>query len=92
MNVEVLSPIISNRAPLDIFRKTGRPIEGGLNTLAACDSTFVRDPLLGLCLGCGSRLYWKLEHRCFLPFNHVCQEHDLPIWKFQRIMMRSAIW
>jgi hypothetical protein len=23
--------------PLDIFRKTGRPMEGGLNSLAACD-------------------------------------------------------
>jgi hypothetical protein len=60
-----------------------------LNTLPACDSTYVGDPFLGLRLGCGSRLGRKLEHCCFLIFNHVCQEHDLPIWKFQRIMMGS---
>jgi hypothetical protein len=69
MNVEALSAIISNRAPVDIFRKTGRPIEGGLNTLPACDSTDVRDPFLGLRLGCGSGLRRKLEHRCFLMFK-----------------------
>jgi hypothetical protein len=33
----------------------------------------------------------ELEHRCFLPFDHVCQQHDLPIWKFKRIMMTSRI-
>src|ERR1700681_182797 len=64
---------------------------GGPNTLAGCESADVRDPLLSLRLGCGSRLCWKLEHRCFLPFKHVCQEHDLPIWKFQRIMMGSRV-
>src|SRR6202022_636920 len=57
-------------------RKIGRPIEGGPNTPAGCqpadcESADVCDPFLGLCLGCGSRLCWKLEHRCFLPFKHV---------------------
>jgi hypothetical protein len=57
-------------------RKTGRPIKGGPNTPAGCEpadceSADVCDPFLGLCLGGGSRLYWKLEHRCFLPFKHV---------------------
>ena len=57
---------------LDIpSRKTGRPIEGGLNTLPACDSTYVRDPFLGLRLGCGSGLRRKLEHCCFLTFEQV---------------------
>src|SRR3984893_4305937 len=77
-------------------RKIGRPIEGGPNTPAGCqpadcESADVCDPFLGLCLGCGSRLCWKLEHRCFLPFKHVRQEHDLPIWKLQRIMMGSRV-
>ena len=67
------------------------PIEGGLNTLRACDSTYVRDPFLGLRLGCGSGLRRKLEHCCFLTFNHVRQEHDLPVWKLQRIMMGSRV-
>jgi hypothetical protein len=52
-------------------RKIGRPIEGGPNTLAGCESADVRDPLLSLCLGCGSRLCWKLEHCCFLMFKQV---------------------
>src|SRR3984893_15739345 len=72
-------------------RKIGRPIEGGLNALPACDSADVRDPFLSLNFGCGSRLCWKLQHRCFLPFKHVRQEHDLPIWKFQRIMVGSRV-
>jgi hypothetical protein len=47
----------------------------------------VRDPFLGLRLGCGSRLCRKLEHCRFL----ICQAHDLPIWKFQRIVMRQLL-
>ena len=47
----------------------------------------MQNPFLSLHLDRGSRLCWKLEHRCFLPFNYVCQEHDPPIWEFQRIMM-----
>src|ERR1700730_17637672 len=52
-------------------RKIGRPGEGGPNTPAGCESADVRDPFLGLCLGCGSRLCWKLEHCCFLMFKQV---------------------
>jgi hypothetical protein len=29
----------------------------------------------------------KLEHCCFLTFKHVSQAHDLPVWKFQRVVM-----
>lgn len=57
--------------PGNMFRKIGRPIEGGLNTLATCESADVRDPFLGLRLGCGSRLCRKLEHCCCLTFKHV---------------------
>src|ERR1700722_8707021 len=32
-------------------RKLGRPVEGGPNTLAGCESADVRDPFLSLCLG-----------------------------------------
>jgi hypothetical protein len=91
MNVEVLSAIISNRAPVEYLTKQAARFEGGLNTLPACGSTYVRDPLLGLRLGCGSRLCGKLEHPCLLPFNHVSQAHGLPVWKFQRIVMRSPV-
>src|SRR5215510_13246523 len=52
-------------------RKTGRPIEGGLNTVAACKSADQRDPFLGCRFGCGSRLCRKLEHCCFLIFKQV---------------------
>jgi len=47
------------------------PIEGGPNTHAACESADVRDPSLGLRLGCGSGLCRKLEHCCFLTLKHV---------------------
>jgi hypothetical protein len=52
-------------------RKIGRPVEGGPNTLAGCESADVRDPFLGLRLGCGSRLGRKLEYCCFLMFKQV---------------------
>ena len=56
-----------------VARKIGRPIEGGLNTVAACKSADVRDAFLGLGLrlGCGSGLCRKLEHCCFLIFKQV---------------------
>ena len=71
--------VVLQLAPVNIFRKIGRPIEGGLNTLATCKSADVRDPFLGLRLGCGSGLCRKLEHRCFLTFNRVGQGHDLAV-------------
>jgi hypothetical protein len=51
--------------------KIGRPIEGGLNTVAACKSADQRDPFLGCRFGCGGRLCRKLEHCCFLIFKQV---------------------
>ena len=54
-----------------VARKIGRPIEGGLNTAAACKSADVRDAFLGLRLGYGSRMCRKLEHCCFLIFKQV---------------------
>jgi hypothetical protein len=33
----------------------------------------------------------ELEHCCFLTFEHVSEEHDLPVWKFQRIVMCSRV-
>src|SRR5262245_9695027 len=51
--------------------QTGRPIEGGLNTVAACKSADQRDPFLGCRFGCGSRLCRKLEHCCFLICKQV---------------------
>ena len=78
-----ITPPTSTPSPATCsFCKIGRPIEGGLNTLAARESTDVRDPFLGLRLGFGSRLDRKLEHHCFLIFKHVGQQHELPVWKF----------
>jgi hypothetical protein len=56
-----------------------------------CKSTDVRNPLLGFNLSRRARLRRKLEHRCFLTCKHVGQQRDLPIGKFQRIMMRSRV-
>jgi hypothetical protein len=54
-----------------LARKIGRPIEGSLNTVAACKSADQRDPFLGCRFSCGSRLCRKLEHCCFLIFKQV---------------------
>jgi hypothetical protein len=56
-----------------------------------CKSTDVRNPLLSFYLSRRARLRRKLEHRCFLTCKHVGQQRDLPIGKFQRIMMRSRV-
>ena len=47
----------------------------------------MRNPFLGFRFGHRNRLRRKLEHRCFLIFQQFSQQHHLPIWKFQRIMM-----
>jgi hypothetical protein len=54
-------------------------------------STDVRNAFLDFCFRGGNRLRRKLEHRCFLTFQDVGQQHHLPIRKFQRIMMRSSL-
>ena len=50
-------------------------------------STDVRNALLGFDFGSCNRLRRKLQHRCFLTFKQISQQHRLPIGKFQRIMM-----
>jgi hypothetical protein len=42
---------------------------------------------LGFRLGWGRAFCGKLEHCCFLTFEHVSEKHDLPVWKLQGIMM-----
>jgi hypothetical protein len=42
-------------------------------------------------VGCGNGLRRKLENRCFLTFKHVSQQHGLPVWKLQGIMMGSRV-
>src|SRR6516164_7914262 len=51
------------------------------------ESADQRDPFLGRRFRGSSRLCWKLKHHRFLMFKQVGQEHDLPVRKFQRIMM-----
>src|SRR5206468_2261688 len=43
--------------------------------------------LVCLHLSCGSWLCGKLEHCYLLTFNQGSQEHNLTVWKLQRIMM-----
>ena len=56
-----------------------------------CNSTDVSNPFLGFYFSRGDGLRRKLEHRCFLTFKQVGQQHDLALRKFQRIVMRSRV-
>jgi hypothetical protein len=56
-----------------------------------CNSTDVRNPFLGFYFNRGNGLRRKLEHRCFLTFKQVGQQHDLALRKFQRIVMCSRV-
>jgi hypothetical protein len=55
-----------------------------------CNSTDVRNPFLGFYFNHDNGLRRKLEHRCFLTFPQISQQHHLPIGKLQRIMM--SVW
>ena len=57
----------------------------------APQSTDVWNPFLGFDFRRCNRLCRKLEHRCFLTFKQVSQQHHLPVGKFQCIMMRSRV-
>src|ERR1700730_12548209 len=56
-----------------------------------CNSPDVWNPFLDFYFSRGNRLRRKLEHRCFLTFNQVGQQHHLAVRKFQRIVMRSRV-
>jgi hypothetical protein len=56
-----------------------------------CKSTDVSNPYLGFDFGRGNWLGRKLEHRYFLTFKQVGQQHHLAVRKFQRIVMRSRV-
>jgi hypothetical protein len=56
-----------------------------------CNSTDVSNPFLGFYFSRGDGLRRKLEYRCFLTFKHVSQQHRLPVWKVQRIVMGSRV-
>ena len=64
---------------------------GGLNQTCDLQSAYVRDPFLGFRIGCCDRLRRKLEYRGFLTFKHVSEQHPLPIWRFQGIMVHSRV-
>jgi hypothetical protein len=67
------------------------PDRGRPKQCCSLRSADVRDSFLSLHLGCGRGLCRKLEHCCFLTFEYVSEEHHLPVWKFQRIMMCSRV-
>jgi hypothetical protein len=72
-------------------RKIGRPIKDGPKYSCSSRSADVRDPFLSLRLSYGSGLCRKLEYCGFLTFKYVSQQHGLPVWKLQRIMMCSRV-
>jgi hypothetical protein len=51
----------------------------------------MRNPFLGLYIRCCDGLRRKLEHLCFLTFQQSSQHYQLPIGKFQGIMMCSRV-
>ena len=84
----------NRRAVVEPFRQarpwtqaTRLPNRGRPRRSCETESAGQRDPFLGRRFRCSSRLCRKLEHCCLLIFKQVSQEHDLPVWKFQRIMM-----
>jgi hypothetical protein len=74
----------------DESSQIGRPIKGR-PTLRSSESADVRDPILHLRLSWGSGLRRQLEHCCFLTFRQVRQKHNLPVRKFQGVMMGARL-
>ena len=50
-------------------------------------SARVGNARLGICLGSGHWLRRQLKHCCLLALTQLCQENNVPIRKFERIMM-----
>jgi hypothetical protein len=46
---------------------------------------------LGFNLNRSPWLRWQLENCSFLISFQTCQEHDLAVWKFQRIVMSGDL-
>jgi hypothetical protein len=64
------------------------PVDEWLQRYCWCDqATHKCDPPLRFNLSRSPWLCWQLENCSFLTFAQTCQEHDLTIWKFQRIVM-----
>ena len=55
-------------------------------------STHKCDPSLSFKLNSCLRLRRQLKNCSFLTFYHTVQEHDLTVWKFQRIMMSRDLF
>jgi hypothetical protein len=49
------------------------------------------DALLGVCLSRGFGLRRKLEDRCLLTVTQRCQENNLPVRKFECIVMHPQL-
>jgi hypothetical protein len=50
-------------------------------------SAYMGRAFLRLCLGRGRRLRRKLKHRCLLTLHQISQQNNMPIRKFERIMV-----
>jgi len=51
----------------------------------------MRYPFLSFCFGCGSGRRGQLEHYCVLTLEHIRQQDNLPIGKFQRVVMLAWV-
>ena len=54
-------------------------------------SPYVGGALLRLCLDRSLWLGRKLKYRCSLTFPQLRQQNDVPIWKFERIVVPKGI-
>jgi hypothetical protein len=84
-----------NVEPVPIGRRTlaglPRSVDNNRLRLRLLGSTDMRNRLLGFRFGRCNSLRRKLKYRCFLTFQQIGQQHHLPVWKFQRIVMRSRV-
>src|SRR6516162_2839828 len=75
------------------FRVHDHPWTGGHN--AKCRrkwSTHKCDPPLGFHLNSSLGFRRQLKNCSLLIFSHTCQQRDLTVWKFQRIMMSRDLF
>jgi hypothetical protein len=71
------------------FANGKRPPSSGAATVV--NSAYVVCPPLGFGLNESLWFRWQLKNRSVLTLTQRCQQHDLPIRKFQRIVVRDDL-
>jgi hypothetical protein len=83
--------LVALHRPMHLTYEKGRPWGGRPGPSEGARSADVPDPFLSQRLGGGGWLSGKLKHCCCLTFGQVRQKLNLPVGKFQRVVVCARL-